>query len=261
VFNDKARPWRAFFQPIQNALLTGATLLSMNIPPLEIMELVSGGDPAAQPVASVVVLHGLGADGNDFVPIAQELDLSAVGPVRFVFPSAPVRPVSINGGYEMRAWYDIYPPSPQLAQAWREDEAGLRASQRTVHQLLDREAARGVPPERTVLMGFSQGCAMTLLAGLRYPQRLAGLVALSGYLPLAEHTAAERSAANQPTPVFLAHGQQDPVVVMQRGEATRDALRALDYAVDWFTYPMQHSVCPREIADLNGWLLRVLAGR
>lgn len=225
------------------------------------MELVTGGDPAAQPVASIVVLHGLGADGSDFVPIAQALDLSAVGPVRFVFPSAPVRPVSINGGYQMRAWYDIYPPSPQPAGARREDEPGLRASQRTVHQLLDREAARGVPPERTVLMGFSQGCAMTLLAGLRYPQRLAGLVALSGYLPLAEQAAAERSPANHNTPIFLAHGQHDPVVVVQRGEAARNALLALGYPVDWFTYPMEHSVCPQEIADLNGWLLQVLAGR
>src|SRR3990167_3182720 len=143
---------------------------AMNFPDrIEIRELVTGGDPAAPPVASIVVLHGLGADGSDFVPIAQELDLSAIGPVRFVFPSAPVRPVSINGGYEMRAWYDIYPPGPDGSR--REDEAGLRATQAIVQQLLDREAARGVPPERTVLMGFSQGCAMSLLAGLRAPRR------------------------------------------------------------------------------------------
>lgn len=231
----------------------------MNTQTLEIIELVTGGDTAAQPVASIVVLHGLGADGSDFVPIAQELDLSAVGPVRFVFPSAPVRPVTINGGYEMRAWYDIEPPDAQGKR--REDGPGLRASQGIVQQLLNREAARGVPPERTVLMGFSQGCAMTLLAGLRAPQRLAGLVALSGYLPLDEHTAAERSAANQQTPLFMAHGQHDPVVVLQRGEAARDALQALGYRVDWFTYAMEHSVCPQEIADLNAWLLQVLAGR
>lgn len=231
----------------------------MNTQTLEIMELVTGGDAAAQPVASIVVLHGLGADGSDFVPIAQELDLSAIGPVRFVFPSAPVRPVTINGGYEMRAWYDIEPPDAQGVR--REDGPGLRASQGIVQQLLNREAARGVPPERTVLMGFSQGCAMTLLAGLRAPQRLAGLVALSGYLPLAGHTAAERSPANHNTPIFMAHGQHDPVVVVQRGEAARDALQALGYRVDWFTYPMEHSVCPQEIADLNGWLLQVLAGR
>lgn len=233
----------------------------MNTQTIEIMELVAGGDPSAQPVASIVVLHGLGADGSDFVPIAQELDLSAVGPVRFVFPSAPVRPVSINGGYAMRAWYDIYPPSPNPAVARREDDAGLRTSQGIVQQLLDRESARGVPPERTVLMGFSQGCAMTLLAGLRAPQRLAGLVALSGYLPLAEHTAAERSAANHSTPIFLAHGSHDPVVVVQRGEVARDVLQTLGYSVDWHIYPMEHSVCPQEIADLNHWLLRVLAVR
>lgn len=236
-------------------------LPTMNMQTLEIIEFVAGGDPAAQPVASIVVLHGLGADGSDFVPIAQELDLSAVGPVRFVFPSAPVRPVSINGGYEMRAWYDIYPPSTNPAVARREDDAGLRASQGIVQRLLDREAERGVASERTVLMGFSQGCAMTLLAGLRAPQRLAGLVALSGYLPLTEHTAAERSEANQHTPIFLAHGSHDPVVVVQRGEAARDTLHTLGYNVDWFTYPMEHSVCPQEVVDLNRWLLQVLAVR
>lgn len=230
----------------------------MNTQTLEIMELVAGGDTSAPPVASIVVLHGLGADGSDFVPIAQELDLSAVGPVRFVFPSAPVRPVTLNGGYAMRAWYDIYPPNAHGTR--REDGPGLRASQGIVQQLLNREAARGVPPERTVLMGFSQGCAMTLLAGLRAPQRLAGLVGLSGYLPLAEHTATERSTANQNTPIFLAHGLHDPVVVVQRGEAARDTLQALGYPVDWFTYPMEHSVCPQEIADLNRWLVEVLAG-
>ena len=155
---------------------------------IELIEFTTGGDPAAQPVASIVVLHGLGADGNDFVPIAQAMDLSDVGPVRFVLPSAPVRPVTINGGYEMRAWYDIFPPGPDGSR--REDEPGLRESQALVQQLLDREAQRGVPPGRTVLMGFSQGCAMTLLAGLRAPQRLAGLVALSGYLPLVATTAA-----------------------------------------------------------------------
>lgn len=226
---------------------------------IELRELVTGGDPAAQPVASIVVLHGLGADGGDFVPIAQELDLSAVGPVRFVFPSAPVRPVTINGGYEMRAWYDIYPPGPDSAR--REDEAGLRASQAIVQQLLDREAARGVPPERTVLMGFSQGCAMTLLAGLRAPQRLAGLVGLSGYLPLAGATAAERSAASGDVPLFLAHGEYDDVVVIERGLGTRDLLATLGYTVDWHRYPMAHEVCGEEVADLNRWLVARLSPR
>jgi len=188
------------------------------------------------------------------VPIARELDLSAVGPVRFVFPHAPIRPVTINGGMKMRAWYDIY--TPELVR--REDEAGLRASVADVQALLDREAALGVPPERTVLMGFSQGCAMALLAGLRAPQRLAGIAGLSGYLPLAATTVAERSAANRDVPVFMAHGRHDPVVVPARGEASRDALLALGYSVEWHDYPMDHSVCMEEIEDLNAWLLKVL---
>jgi phospholipase/carboxylesterase len=231
----------------------------MNTTSLELLELVSGGDPAAAPVASIIVLHGLGADGNDFVPIAQELDLSAIGPVRFVFPSAPVRPVSLNGGYRMRAWYDIFPPPRQAGAERPEDEPGLREAAALVQGLLDREAARGVPPGRTVLMGFSQGCAMTLMAGLRAPQRLAGLAGLSGYLPLAGTTAAERSDANRDVPIFLAHGVHDPMVVLDRGEATRDVLQSLGYDVDWHTYPMEHSVCAEEVEDLNGWLLRVLA--
>jgi phospholipase/carboxylesterase len=228
-------------------------------PLLDCIELVTGPDPQAPPVASVVLLHGLGADGNDFVPIAQELDLAAVGPVRFVFPSASVRPVTINGGYVMRAWYDIFPPSTQPGVPRQEDEAGLRQSQAQVQALLDREAQRGVPPERTVLMGFSQGCAMSLLTGLRAPQRLAGVVGLSGYLPLVSHTAAERSVANQGVPVFLAHGRHDSVVVPSRGEAARDALQALGYPVQWRTYGMEHSVCAQEVADLNAWLLAVLS--
>ena len=218
---------------------------------LDTLELQSGDHP----VASILVLHGLGADGNDFVPIARELDLSAIGPVRFVFPHAPIRPVTVNGGMRMRAWYDLY--GPDLVR--REDETGLRASVADVQALLDREAERGIPPERTVLMGFSQGCAMTLLAGLRAPQRLAGLACLSGYLPLAATTAAERSEANRAVPVFMAHGQLDPIVVPARGTASRDALLALGYAVEWHDYPMAHSVCQEEIEDLNVWLLKVLA--
>lgn len=218
---------------------------------LDTLELQSGPSP----VASIVVLHGLGADGNDFVPIAEELDLSAIGDVRFVFPHAPVRPVTLNGGMPMRAWYDILGPGGRFG----EDEPGLRQSAAAVQALLDREAARGIAPARTVLMGFSQGCAMTLLAGLRAPQRLAGLVGLSGYLPLAATTAAERSLANRATPVFLAHGRHDPMVALARGTATRDALVALGQPVEWHDYPMAHSVCAEEIADLNAWLLKVLA--
>ena len=229
----------------------------MNSDDIEIIELVTGGDAAAVPSASIVVLHGLGADGNDFVPIAQELDLDSVGPVRFVFPSAPVRPVTINGGHEMRAWYDIYPPDASGQRA--EDEAGLRHSQALVQALLSRETVRGVPPGRIVLMGFSQGCAMALLAGLRAPQRLAGVVGLSGYLPLAKRTVSERSEASQAVPIFLAHGEQDEVVAIERGLSSRDALLSLGYPVDWHVYPMGHSVCAPEIADLNRWLLRVLS--
>ncbi len=218
---------------------------------LDTLELQTGDAP----VASIVVLHGLGASGDDFVPIAQELDLRAVGPVRFVFPHAPVRPVTLNGGMAMRAWYDILGPGGKFG----EDEPGLRASAAAVQALLDREAARGVPPARTVLMGFSQGCAMALLTGLRAPQRLAGIAGLSGYLPLAASTQAERSAANRHTPVFLAHGRVDPMVALARGTATRDALLALGQPVQWHDYPMAHSVCAEEITDLNRWLLQVLA--
>ena len=218
---------------------------------LETLELQSGDHP----VASIVVLHGLGADGNDFVPIAEQLDLSAVGPVRFVFPSAPVRPVTINAGYRMRAWYDIL--GSDLVR--REDEAGLRESAAEIQALLDRELARGIAPERTVLMGFSQGCAMALMVGLRAPQRLAGLVAWSGYLPLAASTAAERSPANAGLPILMGHGRLDAMVAPAKGQAARDMLLALGYPVQWHDYPMAHSVCPDEITDLNRWLLQVLA--
>lgn len=218
---------------------------------LECLEQQTGADPGA----SVIVLHGLGADGNDFVPIARELDLAAVGGARFVFPHAPLRPVTMNGGYVMRAWYDI----AGTPQARVEDEAGLRASQVQIEALIAREVARGMPAQRIVLMGFSQGCAMTLLTGLRHEQRLAGLVGLSGYLPLASHTAAERSDANARVPIFLAHGRDDPMVGIDRAIASRDALRALGYDVEWHDYAMPHAVCMDEIADLNRWLLRVLA--
>ena len=209
----------------------------------------------ATPGASLIVLHGLGADGNDFVPIARELDLSAVGGARFVFPHAPMRPVTLNGGFVMRAWYDIL----GTPGARREDEAGLRQSQAQIEALVAREVARGMPANRIVLMGFSQGCAMTLLTGLRHAERLAGLVALSGYLPLADTTAAERSDANALVPIFMAHGRDDPMVGIDRATASRDALRALGYQVEWHDYAMPHSVCMEEIADLNRWLLRVLA--
>ena len=221
----------------------------MSRPPIEI-------ETAPNPTATVIVMHGLGADGNDFVPIANELDLSSVGPVRFVFPNAPVIPVTINGGYAMPAWYDI----AVADLAVREDEAGLRRSQATIDALIANEEARGIPAGRIVVAGFSQGCAMALMTGLRQREKLAGIVGLSGYLPLAATTAAERHAANHETPVFLAHGTRDGVVPIGRGVQTRDALVALGYAVEWHDYPMEHSVCMEEIADLNAFLLRVLQG-
>ena len=219
--------------------------------PLDAIELAT----APNPTATVIVLHGLGADGNDFVPIVQQLDLRAAGAVRFVFPHAPVRPVTINGGMSMRAWYDIL----GFDLARREDEPGLRASLADVEALIEREKSRGVVASRIVLAGFSQGSAMALLTGLRHAERLGGIAGLSGYLPLAARLAAERSGANHDVPIFLAHGRQDPVVPYDRGIASRDALLALGYPVEWHDYAMPHSVCPQEIVDLGRWLGRVLA--
>jgi len=213
-------------------------------------------ETSTSPRAAVIVLHGLGADGNDFVPVAHELDLATVGPVRYVFPHAPTRPVTINGGYVMRAWYDILGLD---AAERREDERGLRESQALVEALIEREKERGIAASRIVLAGFSQGCAMTLMTGLRYRERLAGLVGLSGYLPLATKTDAERHAANRDVPIFLAHGSGDPVIPVARARASRDALVAMGHAVEWHEYAMPHSVCAAEIVDLNRWLLRVLA--
>ncbi|RZJ27154.1 MAG: carboxylesterase [Haliea sp.] len=212
-------------------------------------------ETAPNPTATVLLMHGLGADGRDFVPIAQQLDLAAVGPVRFLFPNAPVMPVTINGGYQMPAWYDIL--GADLTQ--KQDEAGLRQTQASIDGLIAAEIARGIPARRIVVAGFSQGCAMALMTGLRYPERLAGVIGLSGYLPLADKLAAERSVANQALPVFLGHGRRDGVVPLAAATATRDALTALGYPVDWHAYAMEHSVCMEEIADVNTWLLRVLA--
>lgn len=218
---------------------------------LDVIEAETGDDPRA----TILILHGLGADGNDFVPIAEELQLDRVGPVRFVFPHAPVMPVTINNGYRMRAWYDIL----GFEEGAPQDEAGLRRSQAMVEALLAREKERGIPSHRIVLAGFSQGCAMSLLTGVRHGERLAGIAGLSGYLPLAATTAAERHPANEQTPIFLAHGTHDEVVALDRGEASRDALLALGYLVEWHEYLMGHSVTPLEIEELNDWLVRVLS--
>lgn len=218
---------------------------------LQTIELNPGGAPRA----TVVILHGLGADGTDFLPMADELKLGHVGPVRFVFPRAPVRRVTINGGQPMRAWYDIL--GVDLVR--REDAAGLRDSITAVHALLDAEVARGVPAQRIVLAGFSQGCAITLGAGVRYPQRLAGLVGMSGYMPLADTTAVERQDAHRDLPVFLGHGRSDGIVPLARGAAARDLLQGLGHPVEWHDYPMEHSVCMEEVQHLQAFLLNVLA--
>ena len=212
-------------------------------------------ETAPNPTAAVIWLHGLGADGNDFAGLVPELDLSGCPAIRFIFPHAPSLPVTINGGYVMPAWYDIR-GSDLLS---RQDATGIRASEQAIQAFLDNEIARGIAPALVVLAGFSQGCAMALHTGLRYPQKLAGIMALSGYLPLAETLAAERAEANANTPIFMAHGNQDPVVIPARGEATRDLLTGLGYAVQWRSYPMPHSVHPREIADISAFLTQVLA--
>jgi phospholipase/carboxylesterase len=205
-------------------------------------------ETGSQPQAAVIWLHGLGADGHDFEPIVPELRLAK--PVRFVFPHAPVRAVTINQGMRMRAWYDIL----QLGGG-PEDEAGLRASQKLTEELI---RAQAMPAERIVLAGFSQGGAIALLAGLRYGERLAGIMALSTYLPLAGTLAAERAPANADVPIFMAHGQYDDLIPLQRAQASRERLEKLGYAVEWHDYPMPHSVCAPEVADISAFLARVL---
>ncbi len=211
-------------------------------------------ETAPNPKAAVIWLHGLGADGNDFASLVPELDLRGVAPIRFVFPHAPSIPVTVNGGYVMPAWYDI--AGADLLS--RQDVQGVQKSERAIVALIEREVSRGIAPDHIVLAGFSQGCAMVLHTGLRLPFAIAGIVGLSGYLPLADRFASERTQANARTPIFLAHGTMDPVVVLPRAEDSRDALTALGHPVQWHTYPMQHSVHPQEIADISAFLKSVL---
>jgi phospholipase/carboxylesterase len=206
------------------------------------------------PTGSVIWLHGLGADGHDFEPIVPELVRPGERALRFVFPHAPVRPVTLNGGYPMRAWYDI----AALDRKTAEDEAGIRASQQAITALIRRENERGIPTDKIVLAGFSQGGAMALFAGTRYPEKLAGIMGLSCYLLLGARLEAERAAVNQATPVFMAHGTQDPVLAPMLGEEASRRLQAAGYAVEWHTYSMPHSVSPQEVADIAAWLRRVL---
>ena len=212
---------------------------------MEAVEIETGPDPQA----AVIWLHGLGADGHDFEPIVPELDLRA--PVRFVFPHAPVRPVTINQGMRMRAWYDIF----QFGGG-PEDEAGIRASQNIVEGMIAAEKERGA--SKIVLAGFSQGGAIVLHTALRHAERLAGVMALSTYLPLAATVAAERSPASAGVPIFMAHGQYDDIIPLRRAEQSRQVLEGLGYPVQWRAYPMPHSVCPQEIADISAFLRRIL---
>jgi len=209
---------------------------------MEAVEIETG----PQPGAAVIWLHGLGADGHDFEPVVPELALPK--PVRFVFPHAPIRPVTINQGMRMRAWYDVL----QLGGG-PEDETGIRASQKLLEQLIEAEKGKKI-----ILAGFSQGGAIVLQTALRYPERLAGVVALSTYLPIASTVAAERSPANQDVPVFMAHGQFDDLIPIERARRSRDFLMSLEYNVEWHEYPMPHSVCAEEISDIARFLVRIL---
>jgi phospholipase/carboxylesterase len=210
---------------------------------------------APNPEVAIIWMHGLGADGNDFVPLVRELDLSGLPAIRFVFPHADTMPVTINGGYEMRAWYDVF--DRDLVR--RDDEDGLRASQLQVEALIAREKARGIPASRIILAGFSQGCAMTLQTGLRHPETLAGLMCLSGYLPLMDKVAAERTEASLATPIFMVHGRHDGVIPAARAEQSRDKLTSMGYRVEWHEYMMQHSLCAEEVEHISAWLKRALA--
>ncbi|HJS22652.1 MAG TPA: alpha/beta fold hydrolase [Steroidobacteraceae bacterium] len=217
---------------------------------LETVEVETG----PRPQASIIWLHGLGADGHDFEPIVPQLAAPLATPLRFVFPHAPVRPVTINNGYRMRAWYDI----AGFDRSALQDEVGIRGSDAAIRALIRRENERGIATGRIVLAGFSQGGAMALFTGLRYPEKLAGIIGLSCYLVLAATLDAERLADNQSTAIFMAHGSVDPVVDVRLGEETRKALEARGYALEWRTYPMPHAVCPEEIGDLTSWLKRAL---
>lgn len=210
---------------------------------------------SAEPAASIIWLHGLGADGYDFVPLVRELELLQAPAARYVFPHAPTRPVTINGGFVMRAWYDIF--GNDLVR--REDEQGIETSGRQVETLIEREVERGTPRARIVLAGFSQGGAITLHTGLRQREPLAGLLALSTYLSLADRFDAERDPASVSVPIFMAHGRADPVIPLERAIISRDRLQAAGYQVEWHEYDMPHSLCEEEVRQIAAFLRRVLA--
>lgn len=215
-------------------------------------------ETAPQPTAAVIWMHGLGADANDFVPMVPQLGFDGKAGVRFVFPNAPVMPVTINNGYRMRAWYDVTADDLQGGTR-RADERGIRASQAAIELLIERELERCIAACKIVIAGFSQGGAIALATALRYPQRLAGVMALSTYLPLADSLADEASPLNQDLPIYYAHGTEDPVIPFELALRSRAALEAHGYRVETHDYPMQHSVCMEEVADISAWLARVLA--
>lgn len=221
-------------------------------PSLPVVERETGANPAR----SVIWLHGLGADGNDFEPIVDALDLGTLPAIRFVFPHAPTRPVTINGGYIMRAWYDIL--SADFAQR-REDPTGVLESATLIEALIAREKARGIAERHIILAGFSQGGAIALHTALRHPQRLAGIMALSTYVPLADSLQHEAHAANRETPIFMAHGKSDGVIPYTFGQRSEALLRELGYQVEWHGYPAEHTVTMDEVRDIGTWLRTVLA--
>ena len=214
----------------------------------ETVEVCTGDNP----VGSVIWLHGLGADGHDFEPIVPELDLPSTLPLRFIFPHAPIRPVTINGGMAMRAWYDIL----SLDTAGRADASGVQESTAILDALVDREIERGIAADKIVIAGFSQGGAIAINAVLHSTRRLAGLMALSTYIPLP--TAIDANQGHRDMPVFMAHGSLDPMLPMQWGKASADRLVEAGFVVEWHEYPMAHAVCPDEIRDIRNWLLTVL---
>jgi phospholipase/carboxylesterase len=212
-------------------------------------------ETGARASGAVIWLHGLGADGNDFVPIVEEMRLPSSLSLRFVFPHAPVRAVTLNNGFRMRAWYDL--SAGDVTN--RADLAGVRASQAQIDALIAREKTRGIAARRIVLAGFSQGGVIAIQTGVRYPERLAGIVALSTYVVQPEQLAAEGTAANRDVPIFMAHGTYDPMIRLEWGDASRRALVAAGYNVEWHTYPMQHSVTMEEIDAIKTFLVKVLA--
>ena len=209
-------------------------------------------NPNIAPIASVIWLHGLGADGHDFEPIVADLKLPKNLPIRFVFPTAPDRAITINQGMIMSAWYDIAQLDPN-----KHDEKGIFESEKMIGQLIEHETARGIPSDKIILAGFSQGGVIALHTGLRYPKKLAGILALSAYLPLGERLKTERSKENINTPIFMVHGITDNIIPIQFARLSYNVLKQLNYKIAWHDYPMEHSVCTEEVNDISRWLREI----